>query len=135
MANKENMWFATETVFIDGNLFGSRCIFKKGDTSPLGHCYCKPHDVEPMNRCTLEFDNRIEIRTDWFESEELAEQFVEGKITFIHHYDAYYKPAINSTLTKFRNREIVPVDEEKGLCAHRGVYKKHMLEQKPYWVR
>jgi hypothetical protein len=134
MADKEIMWFATETVFIDGKLFGSRCIFIKDDTSPVGHCYCS-HDEEPRNSCKIEFDNRIEIHTDWFESEELAEQFVEGKVTYIHHYDAYYKAAIKSTLTRFRRREIAPVDEENGLYAHRGVYKKHMLTEKPYWVR
>lgn len=133
MANID-MWFATETVFIDGNLFGSRCIFKKGDTSTVGHCYCS-HNEEPRNSCTMEFDNRIEIHTDWFESEELAGQFVEGKVTFVHHYDAYYKPALKSTLTKFRKREIVPVDEGKGLYPHRGVYQRHMLTEKPYWVR
>lgn len=132
MADKE-MWYATETVFIDGKLFGSMCLFTKGDTSAAGHCY-RPHDEEPMNSCKKEFDNRIEIHTDWFESEELAEQFMEGKVTYIHHYDAYYKPAINSTLTKFHNREIVPVDEEKGLYPHRGVYQRHMLTEKPYWV-
>lgn len=130
----EELWYAVETVFIDGKLFGSRCCFTKGSKGHAGHCY-QSHDVEPMNSCKREFDDRIEIHTDWFESEELAEQFMEGKVTYIHHYDAYYKPAIRSTLTKFKSREVVPVDEENGLYAHRGVYKQHMLAEKPYWVR
>lgn len=127
------MWYAVETVFIDGVFFGSRCCFTDGDTSPVGHCYAE-HSEEPRNSCKKEFGDRIEIHLDWFESEELAKDFRDGKITYVHHYDAYYKAATGSTLTKFKSREVVPVDAENGLYAHCGAYKKHMLDYKPYWA-
>ena len=114
------MWYAVETVFIDGALFGSRCCFTEGDTGPAGHCYTD-HSEEPCNSCKREFGDRIEIHLDWFESEELAKAFCDGKVTYVHTYDAYYNAAIRSTLTKFKSREVVPVDDEKGFFAHRGV--------------
>lgn len=128
------MWYAVETVFIDGKLFDSRCLFIEGDTSPAGHCYAGL-DEEPINRCEKRFNNRIEIHTDWFESEKLAKYFCDGKITYIHHYDAYYKRSIKSTLRKFSKREIVEVDENSGILPHRGIYKEHMLDYQPYWCR
>ena len=53
-------------------------------------------------------DNRIEIHFDWFESEKLAKDFCDGKITYIHHYEAYYKKSINDMLENdiFSNYEI-----------------------------
>lgn len=126
------MWYAVETVFIDGKLFGSKCCFKKGDKSSVGHCYADLKE-EPRNSCKREFDNRIEIHTDWFESEELAEAFCNGKITYIHYYDTYYRRDIKSTMSRFAKREIVNVDEEHA--AHRGMYIKNELEYRPYWAR
>ncbi len=125
------MWYAVETVFIDGQLFDSHC-FDYGKKT--GICHAGDWE-EPLNSCKKECLDRIEIHTDWFESEELAEDFKNGKITFIHHYDAYYKKSINSTLTKFTKREIVKVDVSKGIFPHKGIYEKHPLDYKPYWVR
>ena len=127
------MWYAVETVFIDGELFGSRCCFIEGDTSPIGHCY-EGHDVEPRNSSKKEFDGRIEINLDWFESEETAKDFRDGKVTYVHMYDAYYKTNIKSTLRKFRSREIVAVNPSNGFLPHRGVYKYIMLDYEPYWA-
>ena len=126
------MWYATETAFIDGKLFGTRCLFKEGDTSAVGHCYCS-HNEEPMNEVKYEFGNRIEIHTDWFESEELAKSFCEGKITYKHIYDTYYKPSIRSTLSNFRKREIIEVKD--GIEPYRGIYEKNPLDYEPYWAR
>lgn len=127
------MWYAVETVFIDGELFGSRCCFTEGDTSPVGHCYARS-DEEPRNGSKKEFDDRIEINLDWFESEEIAKDFRDGKITYVHMYDAYYNAAIKSTLKQFKSREIVAVNPRDGFLSHRGVYKSVLLDYKPYWV-
>ena len=78
-------------------------------------------------------DNRIEIHFDWFEK--LAKDFCDGKITYIHHYEAYYKKSIKSTLRRFSRREIVNVDEQNGILPYRGINKDHMLDFKPYWCR
>lgn len=127
------MWYAVETVFIDGKLFDSRCVFKEGDTSPLGHCFAGL-DEEHMNRCEKKFGDRIEIHTDWFESEELAKKFRDGEITYVHTYDAYYKQSIKSTLRRFVKREIVEVSPNRGYYPCRGVYRENMLDYKPSWV-
>jgi len=126
------MWYAVETVFIDGELFGSKCVFVDGDTSALGHCYAS-HSEEPGNRCERFFDNRIERHIDWFESEELAKRFCAGEITYVHHYETYYKAALKSTLQRFIKREIVEVGN--GILPYRGVYEKHPLNHAPYWCR
>ena len=81
------------------------------------------------------FFDRMEIYTDWFESEELAKQFKKGKITYIHHYEAYYKCSVNSTLRRFSRREIVEVDEAKGYIPYKGVYMDHQINYEPYWAR
>lgn len=128
------MWYAVETAFVDGQLLASECVFQEGDTSPLGHCYASLSE-EPMNMCEKKFFDRLEIHTDWFESEELAKQFSEGKITYVHHYDAYYSPGIRSTRTRFTKREIVAVDEEKGYFPYRGVRQLHKLDYRPWWAR
>lgn len=128
------MWYATETVFIDGKLFASRCCFTDGDKSVVGHCY-ESLDAQPMNRCEKHFDNRIEIHTDWFESEELAHKFCDGLITYKHIYDTYYDKSIKSTLSKFKKREIVEVDEKNEIYPHKGIYEMNPLDYKPYWVR
>ena len=84
------MWYAVETVFIDGKLFDSRRFdYDKN----YGVCRCQ-HDEEPMNGTKREFGNRIEIHTDWFETEELAEKFYNGEITYIHYYDVYYNNSL-----------------------------------------
>lgn len=127
------MWYAVETVFIDGKLFGSKCAFIDGDSSPVGHCYADLTE-EPMNQCNSEFDGRIEIHLDWFESEKLAKDFCNGKITYIHYYDGYFENSIKTTLTRFRKREIIPVNENEGILPYRGIYKTDMLDYKPYWV-
>lgn len=126
------MWYAVETAFIDGKWFGSRCLFDKGSSNLKGHCYSS-HNVEPMNQCQKLFDNRIEIHTDWFESEQLAEDFVAGKITYQHTYHTWYNPSIKSTLKQFIKREIISVDEKigfprKGRCEY--IPQKH----KPNWA-
>lgn len=108
------MWYAVETVLIDNELFGSQCVFLDGDTGPVGHCYAD-HSEEPMNSCKRFFNDRIEIHTDWFESEELAKQFCRGEITYIHYYKDY----------DFLKREIVKVDEKSGIYPYRGIGKIH----------
>lgn len=128
------MWYAVETAFVDGKHFGSKCVFSEGDLSPVGHCYAGLNE-EPLNSCEKKFDNRIEIHFDWFESEKLAKDFCDGKITYIHHYEAYYKKSIKSTLRRFSRREIVNVDEQNGILPYRGIYKDHMLDFKPHWCR
>lgn len=128
------MWYAVETAFIDGRFFGSRCLFVDGDeTSSVGHCFANDH--EPVNQCQKEFGDRIELHTDWFESEELAHAFCDGNITYIHHYEAYYDKSIKTSRRRFLKREIVTVDEEKGLFSHRGIYKDHLTEECPWWLR
>ena len=128
------MWYAVETAFVDGQLLGSECVFKEGDTSLLGHCLADLSE-EPHNSCEKKFFGRLEIHTDWFESEELAKQFKEGKITYIHHYEAYYKRSINSTLRRFLRREIVEVDEAKGYLPYEGIYMDHQIDYEPWWVK
>lgn len=127
------MWYGVETVFIDGVLFGSRCCFEDGDTGPEGHCFASL-DEEPGNSCKKEFDDRIEIHLDWFESEQLAKDFQSGKITYEHVYDTYYKESIKSTLSRFRERKIIQVDIEKGIFPHRGICTKNQLTNKPFWA-
>lgn len=126
------MWYAVETVFIDGKFFGSECCFIKGNNSSIGHCYASLTE-EPMNSCKREFNNRIEIHTDWFESEELAEAFCKGEITYVHYYDTYYRNDIKSTMSHFTKREIVKADEEH--VAHKGLYIKNELDYMPYWAK
>ena len=101
------MWYAVETVFIDGNFFGSECAFTEGNHH-TGCCYA-PEWEEPKNRCETRFQDRIEIHTEWFETEQLAKDFRDGKIAYKHTYLAHYEPSINSTLRKFYKREILPV--------------------------
>ena len=115
------MWYAVETAFVDGRLLGSECVFQKGDESPVGRCYYDER-AEPVNSCEKKFGDRIEIHVDWFESEELAEKFREGLITYRHIYDAYYDNAVKSTRRRFRRREIVDVDPSKGIYPHKGVF-------------
>ena len=120
------MWYGVETVFVDGKLFDSYCVGKSYNN----------HDEEPMNKTKKECNGRIEIHLDWFETVELAEAFRDGKITYIHHYDSYYKRSINSTLSRFTKREIVQVDIHKGYFPHRGLYVRHEIEGYcPYWAR
>lgn len=128
------MWYCVETVFIDGKLFGSRCCFDEDDRSPVGKCYAAETE-EPHNSRKEEFGGRIEIHLDWFESRELATDFRDGKITYVHTYESYYKKSINSTLRKFSQRKIVDVCEEKGILPHRGIYTDIPINYKPYWVR
>lgn len=128
------MWYAVETAFIDGKFFGSHCLFIDGDTSPMGHCYASI-DEEPMNSCEKKYNNRIEIHTDWFESEDLAKSFRDGKITYIHYYDAYYDKSVKTTFTRFRKRKIVSIDVENGIYPYKGIYTKTMLDYKPSWCK
>lgn len=127
------MWYCVVTVFIDGKFFDSRCAFKDGDTSPVGHCFAPLYE-EPRNSCKKEFFGRIEIHSDWFESEDLAKRFQAGEITYKHIYDAWYKPSIKSTLTHFIKREIVEVNESQSILPYRGIYEQKVSEVKPYWV-
>lgn len=126
------MWYAVETVFIDGKLFGSQCLFDEDD-AVKGCCYCS-HNEEPMNSSHTEFGGRIEIHCDWFETKELAMRFQDGEITYKHIYEAYYKPSIKSTLTQFVKREIVELCGNNGALAHRGIYEKVLLDYMPYWA-
>ncbi len=128
----EERWYAVMTAFIDGKLLESRCCFINGD-SMVG-CQIASHSEQPMNQSCKEFFGRIEINTDWFETPELARAFSEGKITYIHYYDAYYKASIKSTLTQYRSRELVEVCEENGIMPYRGIHKYHKLKTKPYWA-
>lgn len=129
------MWYAVETAFVDGKVFGSRCLFVDGDeTSPMGHCFVDDCE-KPFNQCQKEFGGRIEIHTDWFESEELAHAFCDGKITYIHHYEAYYDKPIRTTRRRFLKREIVKIDKEQGIFPYRGIYKDHITEDYPWWLR
>lgn len=128
------MWYAVETAFMNGEVVKSRICFTPGSKSPVGRCNAE-HNEEPHNRCEEKFDGMFEFHTDWFQTEEQAIAFNEGKITYISHYDAYYHRGINSTLTKFKYWEAVPVDIDNGLLPYIGKYEKHMLDYKPYWVR
>lgn len=119
------MWYGVEITYVDGKFFDGYCG---------GICYAE-HNEEPMNSCKHLCNNRIEIHVDWFETQELAQKFLDGEITYIHHYESYYKASIKSTLRHFVKREIVDVNEEKGYFKHKGVYQDHPLDFKPYWVR
>ena len=128
------MWYAVETVFIDGKHFGSRICFTPGDEkSPVGHCFAD-FDEEPHNSCKNEFDNRIEIYTDWFETEDAAIKFCKGEITYIQYYDAYFQNSIRSWRTRYRGRRLLPVDTEKGIEPYKGIYDRNILKEKPWWV-
>lgn len=127
------MWYAVESVFVDGNLLGSKCCFREGDPGPIGHCFSL--DAEPGNYRDVWMDGRCEKHIDWFESEELAHAFVEGRITYKHYYLAYYDASIRTTLLKFYKREIIPVDSGKGILPYRGLREEIMLTTKPVWVR
>lgn len=124
------MWYAVETVFIDGKLFD---IHGFDYDKKHGITYAE-HNEEPMNRVKSECNNRIKIHTDWFETKELAEKFINGEITYVHYYDTYYKKSINSTLKKFSKREIVKVDIVNGILPYNGIYKHIPLDHKPSWV-
>lgn len=126
------MWYGVETAFIDGELFGSRCLFKKGSKSPVGHCYAPKYE-QPGNSVEKQFDNRIELHCDWFESEELAERFCNGEITYIHYYHAWYDSSINSTFRRYCKREIAEVDFE-NYFPYRGITKDIVLDSRPYWA-
>lgn len=113
-------WYPVETVFVDGELFGTRTF----DYAKM-RCFTTAYPFEePHNTCKKEFDDRIEIHTDFFESEELAKAFVAGEITYIHHYDSYYGDTKPEARFRFAKREIVKVDIENGIHPHRGIYKK-----------
>lgn len=116
------MWYALETVFIDGKLFGSRCAFIDEDSNPDGDYY------------VVSFGGRIEILLDWFESKEIAKGFCNGKVTYIHYYDGYFMDSAKTTLKRFSKREIIPVNENEGILPHRGIHKTNMLNYKPHWV-
>ena len=76
------MLYAVQTVFIDGKLFGSECMFEENGGGMKGCCdHPPPHSEEPMNSCEGKFFNRIRIYTDWFETPELARRFRDGEIT------------------------------------------------------
>ena len=127
------MWYAVETAFIDGQLFESRCCFIDGDTSsPVGHCFAGS-EQEPQNSCQKFYNDRIEVRVDWFESESIAHDFCDGKITYIHHYEAYFDKSILTTRRRYIKREIVPVDHVKYF-AHKGVDIEHKVKYRPWWV-
>lgn len=126
-------WYAVQTAFVDGTLLDSKCCFSE-DGKGMGGIQIASHSEEPVNYCKKEFFGRIEIHTDWFESMELAKAFCEGKITYVHHYNTYYKASIRSTLQKFSRREIVKVSEAEGIVPYRGIRKEHPLEYKPHWV-
>ncbi len=129
----DEKWYAVATAFVDRELLGSKCCFVE-DGSNIQGIQIASHTEEPHNSCKSEFFDRIEIHTDWFETMELAKAFSEGRITYIQHYDAYYKASIKSTLRHYRSREIVEVCEEKGIMPYKGIYKDHMLDYKPYWA-
>ncbi len=129
----DRKWYAVETAFVDGELLDSKCCFVEDGSSIVG-VQIASHTEAPQNFCRKEFCDRIEIHTDWFETKELAKAFSEGKITYIHHFDAYYKASIKSTLRHYRSRELVEVCEEKGIMPYRGIYKDHMLDYKPHWA-
>lgn len=120
------MWYAVETTFVDDKLFD---VHGFDYDKRHGVCYAK-HYEEPMNQTKKECNDRIEIHTDWFETKELAEKFINGEITYIHYYDCY-ESYFNC---KFIKREIVNVDVDNGILAHKGIYKKNMLDYKPYWT-
>lgn len=128
------MWYAVETAFVDGQLLGSNCCFiDRDEQSSVGHCFADWNE-EPHNSCQKEFNDRIEIHVDWFETETLAHAFCDGKVTYITHYDAYYKKSINSTLRRYRSREIVKVDHKEHF-PWRDEVKDHLLDSEPFWVR
>ena len=121
------MWYGVETAFIDGNCLVSYCLFQDGDTSPVGHCYSE--DEYPVNICEKHFNDRIKIHVDWFESEELAHQFCEGKITYRHTFEKW------KGRQWFVKREILEIDPGKGILPYQGIQKIQELKEKPWWVR
>lgn len=120
------MWYAVETAFIDGEHLGSYCVFQDGDTGPVGHCYSK--EKYPINMCEKKFNDRIEIHVDWFESEELAHQFSEGKITYCHIFETW------KGRQRFIRREILKADQRKGILPYRGIQKVYELKERPWWI-
>ena len=126
-------WCAVETCFIDGKFFGTRCLFTNGkEKDPVGRCYASL-DEEPGNRRDILFGGRIELRTEWFESEQLAVGFAMGRITYRHTYEVYYKVSIKSSVGRFIKREILEVDN-KTVFPYRGIRSVIELQDKPYWA-
>lgn len=114
------MWYAVETVFIDGKHFASRLCFDPKQPGYAGTCRCR-HDEEPMNSCERRFGDRIELHTDWFETPELAEKFKNGAITYEHIYHDHYRKDIRSSIPHFVKRVILDVDEKRAKPWH-GIY-------------
>lgn len=123
------MWYATETAFVDGELLGSRIMFTPGspDTDPVGKCFS--NEKEPQNSETRLFGDRIEVHTDWFETEEAAQRFVDGEITYVHKYEIYKNMA-----PRFMSRKLVSVDPSEKHYAHRGEYVHETLAVRPWWA-
>jgi hypothetical protein len=122
------MWYATETVFIDGKLFDTHCCFKDGDTTGVaGHCFS--NETEPGNSCKTECNGRIEIHTDWFESERLAHDFCDGKITYVHTYETHYNASLKTNFNRFMGREIVMVGGD--ILPYRGIAQIYEPGQQP----
>lgn len=113
------MWYAVETTFIDNKLFD---IHGFDYDKKYGICYAE-HNEEPRNSTKTECNGRIKIRTHWFETKELARDFIDGKITYIHYYDTYYDNNYKKNLRKFSYREIVKVDILKGILPYIGIYE------------
>lgn len=117
------MWYAVETVFIDGNHFDSRPCFEmnvdpnyKG-VQP-GTCLCS-HDEEPHNSCQTFLDGRIEIHLDWFKTKEQAMRFIDGSLTYVIHYENNNK----SRFLSFLKWEVINVTDD--IQPWRGIYEAH----------
>lgn len=99
-------WYATELLKVDGKVV-KKCVcldkYKKGGTFDSD-------DPEPGNTCETEFDGEVEYCVYWFESLDIARDFIEGKVTWQETREKVFYKLNNTTMYEFRKREIIPVE-------------------------
>jgi hypothetical protein len=113
------MWCKKETVFVDGKMFDSHCCFDDHEVNEDGYLFT--NSDYPMNTCEKYCRGRIEIRTDWFETEELAHLFCEGVITYVHTHEIRYNNTTKSRFIKLVKRDIIKVGDLGLAHPYRGI--------------
>lgn len=110
-------WYATELLKVDGEVV-KKCVcadkYKRGGTFDSD-------DLEPRNSCQTEFDGEVEYCVYWFESLDIARDFINGKVTWQETREKVFYELNNTTLLEFRKREIIPVDGDIK------PYEKHLV--------
>ena len=96
----DRKWYAVESLWVDGKRIKGEV---RGSTVS--------DDAYPRNMAKRFFsDNSVVIRTDWFESPEIAEDYNNGKVTVKETYKQIYYRLNRTTMNHQINREIIPVE-------------------------